>query len=506
MSKVLALSLLVPLVASCGDDSKNDGLRCGPGTVAVGGECLPEGGDSDVDTDADTDTDTGSDCADDDPLDPLGVDDNCDGAEGVADRGIYLWWAGDDLFSGSPDSPVVTLARALEIARDDALRRFVFVAEGPTIEGSGVADLLELGCEVVGGLVPDLGWSRRELLDLSRGTTLEVPAAGVVVTGADDGALRYLTIVSAGSDPDHVVLVAEESEGLELEVVTLRAAAGGPGDPGAPTDAPDRTADAWVGGDAAGANGGEPAVIAPEDQCGEGTPRGGAGGDNTIETCAAQAGEGGAAYWQIPEAGAIGAPGSGGAGVSFDGVTHLFGSSATDGGRGFMGDGGGGAQCTFAFFGGCGEIAPGGAGGAGGCGGWGGSAATDGGHSIPLVVIGDFPSFDTVALQAGSGGDAAAGGDGGAGAPGARGGAGEQYCEFDGLHGGPGGIGGQGGGGGGGAGGWSTGLLVVGAAETPALPAGVVVSLGAGGAGGAGGLPNGAAGAPGEAHEVHAIP
>ena len=83
---------------------------------------------TDASNDEDLETDAGADaaaeeagsakpdtCTFDDPPDDAGFDSNCDGAEGVIERSIYVAQSGDDIFGGSPSYPVKTLARALAL-------------------------------------------------------------------------------------------------------------------------------------------------------------------------------------------------------------------------------------------------------------------------------------------------------------------------------------------------------------------------------------------------------
>jgi hypothetical protein len=70
MRFLLSACFLLP--AGCGGKSDRQGPECGPGTVDVGGECVPADGGPDADADSDADSDTDSRC--DPPLSDCGGD------------------------------------------------------------------------------------------------------------------------------------------------------------------------------------------------------------------------------------------------------------------------------------------------------------------------------------------------------------------------------------------------------------------------------------------------
>lgn len=109
--------------------------------------------------DADREIETGCECVvkrlDDEPG-PLftsggDLDENCDGADGVVERSIYVAPDGDDAGPGSPTRPLRTIGEALRRARASLdtprPRRDVFVASGEYVETIALED----GVRVFGG-------------------------------------------------------------------------------------------------------------------------------------------------------------------------------------------------------------------------------------------------------------------------------------------------------------------------------------------------------------------
>ena len=184
-------------------------------------------------------------------------------------------------------------------------------------------------------------------------------------------------------------------------------------------------------------------------------------------------------------------------------ATSLYAGRPGDGGQlGTLGQGGGGGGgrkgngangCMPAVAG-----PSGGSGGAGGCGGSAGGGGGAGGASIALVLLDANVTFDSVTLEAASGG---VGGDGGAGQLGGNGGnggnGGGNACS-----GGAGGSGGDGGPGGGGAGGPSLGVAYTGAA--PTIDDGAITTASTSATGGQGG-PGGLMGAAWALEKTHAF-
>ena len=136
----LATLLLLSASACSGDAA--DPVAGGGGTVDASTPDAPKvvtgaSGDEEPGTDAGVaDAEAGSakpdTCTFDDPPDDEGFDSNCDGAEGVIERSVYVAQSGDDIFGGSPSYPVKTLARALALVEADPSRRTVYVASSAT--------------------------------------------------------------------------------------------------------------------------------------------------------------------------------------------------------------------------------------------------------------------------------------------------------------------------------------------------------------------------------------
>ncbi len=485
-------------------------------------------------------------CTSDDPLDDHGFDDNCDGAEGVAARSIYVERTGNDHDDGSPLHPVRTLNGALDRAIGDSSRRTVFLAvdeySEPAVPEAGgpavhaLALLLSRGCMVVGGLDRAQHWSRAAGTAPTVTRIVTDPGGEIVhpAAGVSGGGLQWLSISnSARTATDGIAtyaLVLDHAAGFSLAHVDIRTdpgQTGANGTAGANVMVPATTP--MTANGAAGAviaAGGAPATPTV---CGDpgSTPlggRGGNGGQGATES--GQPGQGGAAggLAQVQpgtatrgEAGRPGRDGRGGQGavgspLQLDTATYVLTVPPAEAGAiGFMGSGGGGGgagsavpsgPCPTAY------NAGGGAGGAGGCAGGGGTPGGNGGNSVALIVIGEMPAFMSTTVSSGLGGDGGTGGSegaGGAGAPAGFGGAAFAGCANQGASGGAGGAGGRGGGGGGGSGGYSIAVLTVGISST-VLPAGLTAMASAGGIGGTGGGTTGGDGAAGQGRRLLSLP
>ncbi len=86
-----------------------------------------------------------------DPPDHLGQDANCDGIDGEVDRGIFVSPGGNDTNPGTITAPVRTIQRGIDLARDDAQRDHVYVANGVYTESIAI----ENGVSVFGGYSSD---------------------------------------------------------------------------------------------------------------------------------------------------------------------------------------------------------------------------------------------------------------------------------------------------------------------------------------------------------------
>ena len=124
-----AAATLTLTAFGCGDDDS----ECPAGTMAVEDGCV-EVADGGPRLDAQTPDMPDAarpDCeptSDTDPLDPEGLDENCDGVDGVAIDLIFVSaLGGNDSNSGTPTNPLKTIERAVELAGD----RTIVLDEGP---------------------------------------------------------------------------------------------------------------------------------------------------------------------------------------------------------------------------------------------------------------------------------------------------------------------------------------------------------------------------------------
>ena len=529
------LATLLLLSASACSGAAADPVAGGGGTVDASTPDAPKvvtgaSGDEEPGTDAGVaDAEAGSakpdTCTFDDPPDDEGFDSNCDGAEGVIERSVYVAQSGDDIFGGSPSYPVKTLARALALVEADPSRRTVYVASSATPYASAdLGELLAKGVSVYGSLSQEFGWSRPQgaateiattFVSNGRGVTAKVDAALTTL------AFAHLTSTRGAGDPIHVVgLLLTGVAPLVLSHVAIDTDNGAGGTDGvAGADAADLGASYDGAANVAygpGAGGPAPTCPGVADST---TGRGGAGGRGETNS-APQAGEdgGGGAKGgargvngntseRTGKPGERGADGSDGAAASAIGsddwsvvgtsITYADTTDATIGRMGGGGGGGGGSKRGNNCEGGLTLTSGGAGGGAGACGGLPGTSGTPGGFSVGVLARGPWPSFSDVRITTGNGGrggDAGAGGAGGAGARGAASVKGPN-CGYTGGNGGDGGNGGNGGAGASGAGGWSIGVL---SAQPVGNTSGVTITLGSAGLAGAS-APNGLAGGDGVA-------
>lgn len=519
------LTLLFATSAGCASDPAVGGLDAGPDGSAIpdSGPDPSDGGDEHDagghDAGGDEDASEPRRCLSFDPPDDFGEDEDCDGAEGTREVSIYVAQSGDDTFAGSPNYPVRTLARALELVEATPSRKYVFVAgAADPYDAEGLGGLLERGASVYGSLSIASGWSRPEGTQTVLSTVFATDGDGVRAHVTDPRVeIAFARIVGARREGQlHSVGLTLTGQGtVELNYVDVLTDDGADGPDGSP------------GEDAPPANDGE-VNYADEDetylqqerrrggaggavQLCSGLPyelsqltRGGAGGDGKpCGSCAPQPGEdggGGAAGGDRgrhgDRAGKDGSPGAHGARGS-DAEAHSQGDwsvvdariewnerlAARRGDPGGGGGGGGGAQHDGS---GClNNRAPGGTGGgAGGCPGSEGRNGRSGGFSVGIVALGAPPSLRGVRILTGRGGHGGAAGRGGQGAAGGTSPPSiSVWCNnYTGGRGGRGGDGGAGGHGAPGAGGWSIGVLS--ASELTELEE-VTFSLGGAGAEGA---------------------
>lgn len=493
----------------------------------------------------DAGVDAGISCMPTDPIDPFGVDSDCDGADGEAVSTLYVSPTGLATNPGTAQQPVATLQQAITIARGNAAIRAVVIAASPTAySGIGLGSLLASGVSVFGGYDATT-WSRPMGLSTpTNATRLLVPRNGETVLGpAPDSGIGPRVAVASDLEIsvddtlptpagwlDSVVLVINNSPNLTLRRLDLNATDGG-----ARVGAPDAGAPGVNGGNAMGLVGGtvtcsstidgalarnastlssyggnEPLFVRGNRGFGPGVPPGGPSGEggglpatiaspldpNVGNAPGTLQAEGGSADGGLqPTNPTLGLGGHTPALFIDDVGTIRHRDVPPTSGR--LGSGGGAGR-------GCGipndTYNPGGGGGAGGCGGRPGVNGRPGGSSVGVVITGSPPLLESVRItvgNGGAGGDASAGGRGGNGGNGANG---VGSCNRNGLQystgGGGGASAGGGGGGTGGNGGLSVGVLV----RANAVPTNrlnqVSVTRGVGGQGGALGA-GGVAGNPG---------
>jgi hypothetical protein len=449
------------------------------------------------------------------------------GAEPVDDMcGVFVSSSeGKDSNEGTKESPVATLAKAVELARAGSGRVYAcaeMFAEALVVDGA---------VEIYGGLDCGGAWSYRgaEKTTLTAGPG-EIPLrirSGATGSRVEDFAIMAADATAPGGSSIAVIV---EKASVELARCKLTAGMGAdgekgetPADPIGPSD-PNAPAIKGASGAAAcmssgsgnpggagtinaicntssGGNGGKGAV-AFGDSGSNGQPlpepnpdgSGLGGGGETASGC--KPGAQGAN-------GAAGTPGEGAkelGTLAAAGYTGATGQDGTAGGTAQGGGGGGGAKGKV----GC-DGASGGGGGAGGCGGKGGLGGKAGGASIALVSLDADITYKDVVLRTAAGGKGGDGGDGqggGVGGAGGDGGLGDTNppATFKACSGGDGGQGGFGGKGGGGRGGHSMGIAFRG--EAPSTD-GVKIEIGAAGLGGvgAGAAGNGADGVAAQTQE-----
>jgi hypothetical protein len=451
--------------------------------------------------------------------------------------GVFVSTSGKDANEGTKESPVATLAKAVELAAKKGGRVYACA------EMFEEALVLDIAVEVYGGLECDKAWA---YVGDEKKTTLTAEANAiplVMKSGVSDARIMDFAIHAADAVMEGGSSIAVLADGATAELVRceLVAGNGAKGSAGVPGDPNGMSAVSGAAGNS-GANAcsdldGTPGPDATlfggaldTNDCGSGeVSAGGRGGDGGVPLgsdgsagqigTAGQAGKGepSAGMWsclegqgQIGSPGEAGMPGLGATGtgsISTSGYAGTSGSPGTPGKAGQGGGGGGGAKGGMICPGGvAGSGASGGSGGPGGCGGLPGQGGGPGGASIALVSLQASITLTDCTLTTGKGGDGGPGGDlqpGGAGGVSGFGGQGVGSSKAA-CDGGKGGAGGNGGPGGGGLGGPSLGIAFQG--NAPERQGKTVVTPGAPGAGGPGGSVNvamnaGEAGTAGEEQE-----
>jgi hypothetical protein len=452
--------------------------------------------------------------------------------------GVFVARGGDDASEGTRESPVATLAKAVELSAKKGARVYACA------EVFGEALVLDAGVEVYGGLECEKAWA---YVGAEKKTTLTAGADAIPLlmkSGASGARVADFAILAADAVMEGGSSIAVLADGAKAELVRCELVAGNGvnGAAGASGDANGTSATSGAAGDAGknacsdldGTPGPDAKLLggnAVSNTCGSEVSVGGSGGDGEVlfggggdvgqTGTAGQAGSGepAAGMWscvqgqgQIGSSGEPGMPGVGAVGLgtlSASGYAGMSGSAGTVGKAGQGGGGGGGAKGGMICPGGVsGSGASGGSGGAGGCGGLPGQGGGPGGASIALVSLKASITLTDCSLTTSKGGDGGAGGDAQGGGPGGDPGKGGKGVGVSNpaCSGGQGGKGGNGGPGGGGLGGPSLGIAFRG--NPPERQGKTVVTPGAPGAGGPGGSVNVAmnAGEAGKAGEEQAFP
>lgn len=481
-----------------------------------------------------------------------GVDDDCDGIDGVVTDTVFVRPGASPTAAGTGNDPVGSLARALELARRQT-KHHVYLCVGALEEG---AIELEVTSDLhIHGGFTCADWSRgsdrtlhtrwnssaSEALRIRGGAHLSLERVELTAADASSAAASSVAI-SAWAVADFVITDsivragngaagAAGATGTAQQPVARSAPGGSAWSPG--VDVPAKP-QACGGSDYAGSGGAAAARSRRDGDAGGNSSDGVDGGDWRTQNL------GLTSAYATGSDGAPGAPGAPAVGVAAPRGTIVegryvagVGPGGSPGGRGTSGGGGAPGEAIEVCKGHVVTVRPsevgytwlcdeapilrgGGGGGAGGCYGLGGAAGgggQSGGASIALLVEASEVRLGNVQLVTGAGG---AGGAAGAGAPGQVGGEGgfggsgsawgldfyrtrngEAKAGYTGFPGGRGGDGAPGGAGAPGSGGPAAGIYVVGAA--PVVDPSTTYRVGAGGAGGAGvgGVADGSVGVTG---------
>jgi hypothetical protein len=445
--------------------------------------------------------------------DESGSDQNCDGADGVVTRDLYV--APGATGTGSFDDPM-SFEAALAAFEGD---RHILVAVGDyAIEAPLVAPN---AVRIHGGYA--LNYRSRpggtRVLSLARQALIIRDVTAATIDRVD---WETADATSPGAHTQTVSVLS--SNGVLLRGLAIVAGDGAPGASGAMGAAGSPPGAAGPNGDngngtvgGAGASCGSPGgqgggINGPQVAgtsaavVGTGCGNGGAQGITTNDNRSCEAGQtyvgfrpGGPGDSGCPQLGrgAVGAGGSGAGSIAGESIwSGAGGGRGGNGPQGNAGGGGGGGgsyyrnECASSAGGGGG----GGCGGIGGDGGDGGEPGQAGGASIAMVVQDSVVTLEGVILRTGAGAVGGRGGDGGPGAEGVAGSGGggggtvtgtssTSHRGSSGGAGGTGSAGGTGGCGGGGAGGSTIGVFLVGSGSID--PQSVTYELGEAGSGGA---------------------
>ncbi len=511
------LSFLALALSACGGpgtptDAGDAATRVDTVSDAVSIDALV---DARPDTVADTGTDAGFDAGTDatppdvaidmgvdscamnaDPLDDMGVDTNCDGADGIAEQTIFVaqGGAGTGL---TPDSPVGTIAAARGVQIANPSRTTILIASGSAeYSADGLGALLQSGSRIIGGFNTP-AWNRPAGTGTAP-TSVATTRDGVYVEGGAGASIQYINLhvdgTLAAAGPHSFALVLNGASNFTIDRSRLQSGAGQPGTNGAAGAMATIVGIAGAGstvngmGSTTGTCGGGQSLGtgAPGAACPGGTGNvGGNGGCNNARYCSASypcpAGQNCTSGRCAPPptlsmsgttGGGVGGGSGGGTGTYFTTCANVGGSNASCGGTGQPGAAGtaGMASSTRSMFmpsgsttgyavtlpvGGAGTYGVsgggggggglwvdsggatlcGGGGGGGGCGGGGGAGGAMGGASAALVVNSSVSSFVAPVITNSTivFGQGGTGGAGGGGGNGSSGGAGGTGMTCNGL-------------------------------------------------------------------------
>ncbi|HPS29739.1 MAG TPA: hypothetical protein PLZ43_05760 [bacterium] len=419
--------------------------------------------------------------------DPLFIDSNCDGIDGVIADSVFVDPVnGSDINDGSKNSPVATIMKGITVAVTTSKKQVL-------VSGGSFNELLTLhtGISIQGAYSGKPNWTRNNLFE----TVVNGGTQTVTCELSSDLTLSFITIRSANATVpglSSVAMMMENCDNVILNNVKIIAGKGADGTDGV---------NGVKGLDGSKGSQGTQGCESSGGLCDEcSTPLGGAGGTSP---CGRNGGKGGTPG----RAGSNGNPGENGAGsttnggdadiagswdgmclyyegLAVNGKPGLSGSFGSDGDSGAnlghldqngyspsngtsgtpgehgQGGGGGGGGCGGTDY--CDSYgSSGGGGGGAGCGGTNGTGGGGAGGSFALWMYkSDGIVLESVTLETTGGGNGGRGGQGAAGGLGALGGDGGTYggngeqgdggCGGWGGDGGSGGKGGHGGGGGGG--------------------------------------------------------
>ena len=447
--------------------------------------------------------------------------------EYITDDALYVSPDGDDEEAGTPNAPLQTLDRAVQIAEFEGIERIYIAVGSYTSERT-----IESAIDLIGGLEPNQDWAPGQDPSTIEDGGTEAPgiAATVVVDRSgdesdDQAEMRGLAINPPEATEEEPSIATVRVHGVDEEQLVLddvdvyvgAAHEGSDGADGEEYDADQGRGEdgedgwdhetTWLSDPAAGGSGGDAVDCDYSDPSGEGGDGGDSGDeenhdgedgdDGGPDGIGGEGGSGGEATGNPFQSGGLddsspgedgddGDDGAHGDAPDDVGLEHpagqFIGESSDwtrrelddgDSGKPGMGGGGGGAASVYA--GTSDGIQTGGTGagaGSGGCGGDGGESGETGGSAFGLIVVGGGVETKELRLHltdgggggdGGLGGDAGCGGEGGSGASGGEG-VSDAPAE-DGGDGGDGGAGGSGAPGAGGHGGSTVGIALVDGAE-----------------------------------------